>query len=514
VRSLDKAKVQALLQSSSDDELSLDQPGGAPAAKAYESSSGGILSTLEDMLEKSQAQQSEGQKAEMTAAHNFAMLKQGLEDAIKNQGKELADAKKAKSAAEETKATAEGELMETNKAIADDQKTLKDLQHECMTTAEAYEHEVKERQGELGALAAAKKILQEKTGAAAERAYGLDQQDVSFVQLKMRASLETLKTTDAIASLLQQVGKDAKAKELSLLAQRVRAVAATSADPFAKVKGMIQEMVEKLVKEAQEEAAHKAFCDEEMSETKAKRDDKTDEVDDLKTKIDKFAATVAKLKEDIATTESELANIAAAQKKADELRAEEKEAWTIAKGDFEQGLEGVQMALQVLRDYYAEKEDAAAALVQEAKHEKSSGAAGGIIGMLEVAESDFTTMLAEGQATEDQAVKEYETLTDDNKKATAEKQTAAKYMAKDKKYNEALLKDTEEDLGVSQQELDAILEYWEKLQPQCVAKPEPYEERKKRREKEIAGLKEALQILEEESASAEPAFLQVRVRTA
>ena len=51
--------------------------------------------------------------------------------------------------------------------------------------------------------------------------------------------------------------------------------------------------------------------------------------------------------------------------------------------------------------------------------------------------------------------------------------------------------------------------YWDKLQPMCVAKPESYEERKKRREAEIAGLKEALKILEEESGSA---FLQVRSR--
>ena len=49
--------------------------------------------------------------------------------------------------------------------------------------------------------------------------------------------------------------------------------------------------------------------------------------------------------------------------------------------------------------------------------------------------------------------------------------------------------------------------YWDKLQPMCVAKPESYEERKKRREAEIAGLKEALRILEEESGSA---FLQIR----
>merc|ERR1719271_420381 len=100
---------------------------------------------MEDMLEKSEAQASEQQKAEMTAAHNFEMLKQGLEDAMKQEEKELAEAKKNKAGAEEAKAEAEGELERTQKAIADNSKQLKDLQHECMTTAEAYEQESHER---------------------------------------------------------------------------------------------------------------------------------------------------------------------------------------------------------------------------------------------------------------------------------------------------------------------------------------------------------------------------------
>merc|ERR1719482_1066141 len=100
---------------------------------------------------------------------------------------------------------------------------------------------------------------------------------------------------------------------------------------------MIQEMIEKLVADAQKEASHKAFCDKEMSETTSK---------------------IAKLKEEIATLQSELAEIAAAQKKADEMRAEEAAAWAEAKADYESGVEGVGMALQVLRDYYAEKEEA------------------------------------------------------------------------------------------------------------------------------------------------------------
>merc|ERR1719313_1973155 len=244
---------------------------------------------------------------------------------------------------------------------------------------------------------------------------------------------------------------------------------------------MIQEMIEKLVAEAQEEADHKAFCDKEMSETKAKMEDKQGEVDDLSTKIDKSAAEVA-------TLEKELMKIADEQKVANEMREAEKTAWAAAKADFEGGLEGAQMALQVLRDYYAEKDDSALlqsddlanqmSLAQESGT-KSSGAASGIIGMLEVAESDFSKMLAEGQATEDQAIKE----------------------------TKAYIEETKEDLETSHTELSAIMEYWEKLQPQCVAKPEPYEERKKRREKEIAGLKEALTILEEESGTS---FLAVR----
>merc|ERR1719271_1112558 len=140
-----------------------------------------------------------------------------------------------------------------------------------------------------------------------------------------------------------------------------------------------------------------------------------------------------------------------------------------------------------------------------AQNTKSSGAAGGIIGMLEVAESDFSKMLAEGSAAEDQAQKEYDTVTEDNRVTTAAKETEVKN--KNKKETERYLEETKSDLGTSQTELGAVLEYWEKLQPQCVAKPEPYEERKKRREKEIAGLKEALTILEEESGTS---FLAVR----
>ena len=52
-------------------------------------------------------------------------------------------------------------------------KRVPQRRHECMTAAEVHEQEQKERGEELGALAAAKKILEEKTGGAVLISAGL-----------------------------------------------------------------------------------------------------------------------------------------------------------------------------------------------------------------------------------------------------------------------------------------------------------------------------------------------------
>merc|ERR1719453_2696728 len=294
-----------------------------------------------------------------------------------------------------------------------------------MVKATAYDVEKQERAEEIKALETATQILQ--------------------VQSTIRAASKVAEVKDRLLAFVQKLVNSDGTEALAQLLTRMRTTMGQAEldgdDPFAKVKGLIQDMIEKLVADAQKEAAHKAFCDEEMSETKAKKEDKEDELDTLSTKIDQATAKIAKLKEEVATLEAELAEIARVQKEADKLRANEKAAWGAAKADFEQGLEGVRMALDVLRDYYASDE---AFLQQPTGHSKATGASTGIIGMLEVIESDFSKMLAEGQATEDQAQKEYDTLSKDNK------ETAAR------------LAGLQDDKGVAEKEYSAIMEYWEK----------------------------------------------------
>jgi hypothetical protein len=480
----------------------------APDAKAYESHSGSILDTLEDMKEKAVEMRNNGQKEEMNAKHAFEMLAQSLKNSIAQDQKELGEAKASKAAAEEAKSMAEGDLAMTEKELASDEKSLGDMSTDCQSKAADWEVSTKSRAEELQALADAKKMIEEKTGGAGSRAYDFLQQESSTKSSAQVAS----DAGDHIVTMLQTLGKSSGDLALSQLALRVRAAVQmqSGADPFGKVKGMISEMIDKLVQNAAEEASHKAFCDKEMSESKEKIEDHTSTIDKFSTRKDKATAAIEKLKEETATLQSELATIAKAQADMDGMRVDEKAAFAEAKKDYEDGIEGLTRALQILRDYYAEKSESLLQQPDVGVHSKASGAATGIIGLLEVSQSDFTKLLADATVEEEAAEKEYEKISQENRVQTAMKDADVKYKTKEVASLEKSVSEFTSDIDSEQTELDAVLEYYEKLKPGCIAKPMTYAERKQRREAEIAGLKEALTILEGETPAA---FLALRTRT-
>jgi chromosome segregation ATPase len=261
-------------------------------------------------------------------------------------------------------------------------------------------------------------------------------------------------------------------------------------DPFAKVKNLITDMIATLESEAEEDASQKAYCDKEMSETNAKKDELTAESDKLSTKTAQDKAASTKLKEEVATLQKELADMAKGKADADKLRAEEKATFETNSAEMKLGIEGVKKALSVLKEYYA-KDDS---------HGAAEGAGSGIIGLLEVAESDFTKGLTEMAAAEETAAADYEAYSKEDEIATVTKQKDVEYKTKEAAGLDKNVADLSTDLSAVTDELTAVLEALDKLKEMCVAKAEPYAERKARRESEIAGLKEALQILEGEAA--------------
>merc|ERR1719247_2222522 len=134
------------------------------------------------------------------------------------------------------------------------------------------------------------------------------------------------------------------------------------------------------------------------------------------------------------------------------------------------------------------------------KHEKASGAGGSIIGMLEVVESDFAKDLAVEETQEADSEVEYQKTTQMNKVTKTLKEQDVKYKTKEFKGLDKTLSELSSDRETAGTELSAVLEYDGKIRERCIAKPETYETRVARREAEIQGLKDALSILEGESA--------------
>merc|ERR1719408_680164 len=426
-------------------------------------------------------------------------MAQGLEDEIKFGQKELAEAKQALGKASEAKAAAEGDLAITAKALAEDEKALADLHSDCMTKAEDFEAETKSRSEELKALAEAKKVISEATGGtggAEELTYSLSEEGaVSLLQMASQrlASGADLANFEALR-FVRDLARKQHSTALAQLAQRMSAAVSHSArsgeDPFAKVKGLIKDMIERLIADGEAEAKQKAFCDKEMAETNTKKDEKTDEIAKLNAAIDRMSARSAQLKDEVAALQKELAELAATQAEMDKIRQEEKAIYETNRPEMEEGIEGVKLALKILREYYA-KEDKA--------HAAAEGAASGIIGLLEVCESDFMKGLAEMISTEEAAVAEYEKETKENEIRKVTMEQDVKYKTKEFTELDQAIAENTSDRDAVQAELDAVLEYLKKLEDQCIAKPETYEERVARREAELAGLREALEILSGEA---------------
>merc|ERR1712156_83484 len=498
----DTQRLLALAQVDQSDEFF------APAAAAYKSQSGGIIEVLEDMKEKAESQLAELRKAEETAKHNYEMLKQSLEAQIAADKKDMKAEKAGKAEAEEAKAEAEGDLEMTTKELANAEETLATSRSTCMKVGADHEMTVKARTEELKVIAEAKKILVETTSGGVDQTYSLMELSATS-KLQTRADLAHAE----VVVLVKRLARQHHSAALAQLASRVAAVlqygASNGEDPFAKVKGLIEDMIRKLQEEAAAEATEKAYCDEQLAKTKAKKEELDDDIEKLTVKIDQASSKSARLKEEVQELESELAALTKMQAEMDKIRSETHADYVTAKEDLTLGLEGVRKALSVLGEYYGgaallQGGSQFAALMQQPAmpptHGKATGAGQGIINILEVCESDFAENLAKEETEEDDAQTEYDKTTQENKVMKALKDQDVKYNTQEIKALAKALTELSADKESADTEHAAVMEYYEKIKERCIAKPETNEERKKRREAEIAGLKEALTILENETA--------------
>jgi chromosome segregation ATPase len=468
----EKARVQQLLQTEDADEDLTLQP--QATTSSYETHDGGILETLTGLKDKAEESLSKARKTEMEAQHAYEMLKQSIEMELSGMQKRMTAATNERSSTEETMHAASAELSETKKSKAADETYLADLKMDCAAKSTEWAERQKSVTEELGAIAKAKEILSSGV-------------KVGLLQFKVADDGDADKRA-RVTAILRNLAQEGHVYALSQLASEAQN------DPFGKVKGLIESMIDRLMREAAEESDQKAFCDSEMAKSRGKQKDLAARADMHTVRIEKSEAGKAKLKEQISTLTTEIAEIDAGMKEATTLRMSQKEEFDASSAEYRQSADAVANAVQVLQTYYSQGSFAQTQQAPELGGAKSD-IGSTIISMLEVAESEFTQLLSEATAAENASADAFKKLSEKNTLSRVAKMDEVKGKGAELKTIEMNLLNYKEDRETTGKELDAVLAYLDKLKPQCETKVVSFGERKARREADIAGLKEALAIL-------------------
>jgi prefoldin subunit 5 len=464
----------------------------APEANAYEFQSSGVIEMLEKLLDKFIDERTTLEKEEMNSKHAYDMLMQDLKAQIAQATQDRDEKAETKAKKLQAKADAEGDLKDTTTTRDADVKYLADLTATCEQKASDFESRQQLRADEIVAIEKAIEIISSGavSGNAEKHLPTLAQTSKSFAQL--RADLST-QAQARVAQFLSTRATQLNSRVLSTLAARV------AADPFKKVKKMIKDLITRLMEEANEEAEHKGWCDTELSTNEQTRKEKTEAVETLHAEIDQLEASIAKLTEDIADLTKAVAELDAAMAKATKLRTEEKAKNTETIADSEEAQTAVAQALTVLKEFYAKAAEATLLLQEpeifDSPYKGMQSENGGVVGMLEVIESDFARLESDTKAAEATAQKEYDEFMTDSKVDKSEKSTDIEHKTAKKQDESQALTVKKEDLEGTQKELDAALAYFDKLKPSCVDAGVSYEDRVARRKEEIESLQEALKIL-------------------
>jgi len=451
-----------------------------------------IIESIQDMKSKAEETLSNTRNNEMKSAHNFQMMGMSLESGLNLLKEKLSENQALKAALSEESGKAKGELGETRESMRADKVYLTTLTHECESTAEEWAERQKSAKQEMAAIDKAKAILSDvksmlQSGVVVD---GRKKQPWTDSSQSSDEDKEN-KMRSKLVDKLRDIGHKFHSYTMMEL------VSAAASDPFEKIRGLLSDMIAKLVAEANEEASQKAFCDEEMGKSTKEKESKSMRIDKLTAKLDRATATTAELKDAIKELQAELAEIDKATGEATKIRNEEHATYTKASKDFKEAAQAVEDAIGVLKEFYA------GAFMQQVQGKgkaptfggAKSDAAGGIIALLEVSAEEFTKMYTEVQSDELTAKATYDRLMQESKVATVSKAAEVKGMESELKQLAVAIQSASQDKVMVSKELDAILSYLDKLKPQCEVKVMSYEEKVAKRKAEIEGLKEALEIL-------------------
>merc|ERR1719261_2188172 len=462
--------------------------------------SGEIFGILKQMKETFETNLEASQKEEMENQKAYEDLKAAKEEEIAA-GTSLADTKTTTLAAtDEKKAQDTEDLEDTQEGLAADTKFLANLKERCANMDSEYEERTKTRQLEIQAVSKALAFL------SSDEAHDLFTRTFNFVQVQ---SVAQSKRRAAISAALSLAAKRSQDPRLSTLAVQARL------DAFTKVKKSIADMVDKLIKEKEDEIKHKDFCVEELNNNERDTEMKERDKADLEAKIEDLAMTIDTLAKEIEVLKADVAELQVQMKRAGEDREKQNKEFQVTVADQRATQKLLAAALNILKGFYekaallqkqaTEKQMAGQAPPPGFKSYEKNAASGGVMGMMQGIIDDAKAMEAEAIRGEEDSQKAYEDFVKDTNTSieAKTKDIVSKTEMKAKAEGEKVEAETEHESVMG--EIEQLMNENADLHKSCDFTLKNFELRQTARDDEIEALKQALAMFSGASFSA---FLQ------
>mmetsp|Transcript_37979 Transcript_37979/g.86798 ORF Transcript_37979/g.86798 Transcript_37979/m.86798 type:complete len:1442 (+) Transcript_37979:137-4462(+) len=469
--------------------------------KAYEKKSGSVVGLVEELKGKFEEERTGKMEAEKADKTKFQEEEAALEATIKSEDEGVKTDQASSAEKSQEKATAAGQLEVAQKSMAQVKSEKAAVEAECSEKQTKHQELITFREGELEALEKALTIISEGVTDRAKRQLPALVRMRSSVQSRPRLSNLALSSEPfQIAGYLRNAAQRLGSSDLGLLANNLVAFVnegqqPSGSDPLAKVKIMIQDMVDKLKRQAADEAEHKGWCDDQLAKNKIAQETADADIKKYSAREVKLRAEIAQLDEDIIDVTAALNETKTKRAESVKLRLEEKASNEEAIEDSSEAIDAVEAAIKVLKDYYAQNGDDVDLLQV---HQSAIASPTGVIGMLEVVKSDFARLLDKTQKAEQSAADSFRATDLETNVTIAQLNKDLTYKTELVDEDRTKLPNVVEDVNTSTTDLADAKAVYDKLKPPCL-EGESQEERVAKREEEIGALREAYKMLNEMS---------------
>lgn len=503
----DDSKVKTVtqfMQKRGPDWLSVD---GAKYDK-YDSQAGGagVVGTLNDLRSTLDQNKQESIEKENEQRRIYEETKSSKEGELSRMKDELAQKTLSKTQAESTITSCMATIGEATKNAADAKSYIALILADREKFAKEFDDRKLMRNEEVAATQAALDALQ-SISAGAKSGVFFQTRGVGFAKAHKCAKCK------GEAQKLLSLSKSLKSGVLMQVAGEMTQRQMAKGD-FEPVKELLRTLISRLEEEQSAESSHEDWCNTEKASSQKGQADREESIKRLQSEIEFLTTNIAQLKTELDFLGDEITRVKEESKVATEGRNEAHEVFVKAKSDHDEVISAIEKAMESLGAQYSLLQGKAKAKGKRIQshqgaatkespfsdYSSGSGGAGSAMEMLEDLLGRYSTARTQLVRDEDNAASAYKTLMAANKQFLRETEMTFNSKMSERRGKLNRLKNGKEELKTSFTELHEISQYLQDLRPSCDDIRSTFEERKRRREAEIAALKECLDVLSDPTA--------------